>query len=191
MRNDRVFHFSHSIVDNDLIGIYSDYQCSVCKASEAALYEVCKGPYRKPRKVVYLIGSLRNQGIVEIGNKLRDAGFEAFDQWLSPGPEADDNLKLYAKARGQTMRDCLADYAAQHVFQFDKTHLDRADMAVMVMPAGKSACMELGYTIGRGKPAYIVYPDGEPEERWDVMFQFATDILYSVDELLNVLKAHK
>ena len=36
-------------------------------------------------KSIYIIGSLRNKNIPLIGNKLREAGFEVFDDWFSPG----------------------------------------------------------------------------------------------------------
>jgi nucleoside 2-deoxyribosyltransferase len=49
------------------------------------------------------------------------------------------------------------------------------------MPAGKSAHLELGYMIGRGKPCFVLF-DEEPE-RWDVMYQFATAVCFSYEEL--------
>ena len=54
------------------------------------------------KKVVYMIGSLRNENIPEMGNKIRELGFEVFDDWFSPGPEADDFWRKYEKARGST-----------------------------------------------------------------------------------------
>ena len=48
---------------------------------------------RKP--CIYIIGSLRNPNVPQIGNTVRAAGFEAFDDWHGTGPEADDHT-LYA-----------------------------------------------------------------------------------------------
>ena len=56
----------------------------------------------------------------------------------------------------------------------------------MLMPAGKSGHLELGYIIGRGKPGYILF-DGEPE-RYDVMVQFATGIFFNKQELFDKLR---
>ena len=144
-------------------------------------------------KSVYIIGSLRNAGIPEIGNAIRKLGIEAFDDWYAAGPEADDKWKEYEKGRGRSYSEALAGHAARHVFEFDKYHLDRVDAAVLVLPAGRSAHLELGYMAGRGKPTFVLFPDGEPDERWDVMYQFAEGsedtnkigVFFSVEDMLD------
>lgn len=137
-------------------------------------------------KSIYIIGSLRNPEIPKFANELQAQGFEAFADWYAPGPEADDFWRNYSKERGLTYAQALKSAAAKHVFEFDKSHLDRCDAAVMLMPAGKSAHLELGYTIGRGKPGYILF-DSEPE-RWDVMVQFATRVFFGKEDLFYELK---
>lgn len=140
-------------------------------------------------KSIYLIGALKNWDIVELANKLTTEGFDVFADWITPGPEADTFLLQYAKQRGWNYKQALESYAAKHVFEFDKHHLDRCDIAVAVAPFGKSAMLELGYTIGRGKPGYILFPK-EPE-RFDVMLQFATEIFFNEQDLLTCLKGHR
>ena len=130
---------------------------------------------------IYLIGSLRNPKIIEIALKLRAAGHEVFDDWISAGPEADDYWQKYETAKGNNYKQGLAGYAAKHVYEFDKFHLDRNDIAILVLPAGKSGHLELGYMIGKGKPGYILLED---PDRWDVMYQFATGVYYELDELI-------
>ncbi len=142
------------------------------------------------RKCIYLIGSLRNPRIPEIANALEKAtGYEVFADWFTPGPEADDFLRDYVKARNPEggVRAALQTYAAKHVFEFDKSHIDRSDAAVLIMPAGKSGHLELGYVIGRGKPGFVLF-DAEPE-RLDIMYQFATGLAMSIEELVPMLKA--
>jgi nucleoside 2-deoxyribosyltransferase len=140
---------------------------------------------KKP--VVYLIGSLRNENVPVVAKQLREqTGFEVFDDWFSPGPEADDFWRKFEKKRGSTYKEALNNWSAKHVFEFDKFHIDRADIVVMLMPAGKSGHLELGYSLGKGKRGYILF-DKEPE-RWDVMYQFATDIFFNIDELVEELK---
>lgn len=136
-------------------------------------------------KSIYLIASLRNPEVVKIGNKIRELGIEAFDDWSSPGPEADDFWKTYSEARGQTYKEALNSWSAKHVFEFDKYHLDRCDASVLILPAGRSCGIEFGYTIGRGKPAYCLL---DRPDRWDVMLQFATGIFDNVDDLIEMLK---
>ena len=131
--------------------------------------------------VIYLIGSLRNPEIPFIGDQLRLRGFEVFDDWFAAGPIADDSWQEYEKGRGTSYEQALKNYAARHVFAFDLHHLNRADMAVLALPAGKSGHLELGYMAGRGKPTYILF-DKEPE-RWDCMYQFADDVYFDVSKL--------
>lgn len=134
---------------------------------------------------LYVIGSLRNPAIPEAARALRDAGHEVFDDWYAAGPEADDFWKAYEEQRGRTYVEALDGHAAQHVFAFDKAHLDEADAAVLVLPAGRSGHLELGYVVGSGKPGYVLM---EPDsDRWDVMYLFATRVCTDVTDLLTAL----
>jgi len=137
---------------------------------------------------IYLIGALKNWRIVPLANRLADLGFDVFCDWITPGPDADTYLLKYAKLRKWSYKTALNSYAATHVFNFDKHHIDRCDIVVMVMPAGKSGHMELGYARGCGKPGYILF-DKEPK-RFDVMYKFATDVFFQESELMSALKRH-
>jgi hypothetical protein len=142
--------------------------------------------------VIYLIGALKNPEVPKAGEYLRSLGFEVFDDWYSAGPEADDCLRDHYRSRGFNYREIMESHSAKHIFEFDYKHLNRADIGVMLMPAGKSAHLELGYLIGRGRPGYILF-DKEPE-RVDIMHQFATGIFFNVEEMgqeiLRTSKAH-
>lgn len=129
---------------------------------------------------VYLIGSLRNPAIPGIANELRALGFDVFDDWFAAGPEADDKWRDYEKARGNTYIEALEGLAADHVFQFDFKHLNDSDAAVLVLPAGKSGCIEFGYMRGQNKPGWILLDN---PERWDVMFKFASGVYTSLEDL--------
>ena len=130
---------------------------------------------------LYIIGSLRNPEIPGIAYQLRDYGHDVFDDWYAAGPHADDHWKDYEVARGRSYIEALDGYPAGQVFRYDKSHLDRCQAAVLVLPAGKSGHLELGYFIGSGKPGYILLPPGN--DRWDVMYRFATKVVSSVVEL--------
>ena len=134
---------------------------------------------------VYVIGSLANDEIPKVANYLRARGYDAFDSWWSAGPLADKHWHEHSLLKGQTYREALKDYAAQHVYNFDKNHLDTADAVVLVYPAGKSGHLELGYGLGKGKPGFILMKE-EPE-RWDVMIAGAT-VVESHDELDTALR---
>jgi len=139
----------------------------------------------KVKKSVYLMGSLANPDIPFIGNKIRELGFEAIDDWWSPGPLADSYLKHYAKIRKLNYKQTLETYAAKHIFEFDKGLIDRADIGVLVMPGGKSAHLELGYLIGTGKPGYVLF-DGIPS-KIDIMYNFCTNLYFDFNELAEEL----
>jgi nucleoside 2-deoxyribosyltransferase len=116
---------------------------------------------------------------------LRVAGHEVFDDWYAAGEKADDAWQAYEQGRGHNYEEALKGYAAEHVFGYDKHHLDRCDTGVLLMPAGKSSHLELGYMIGQGKPGFIVLP-AEPE-RYDVMYKFAT-VVRGTSALLRALE---
>jgi nucleoside 2-deoxyribosyltransferase len=137
-------------------------------------------------KSFYLAGSLRNPRIPEFANQIVAEGYEVFADWFNPGPAADDYHRDYARARGWSYRQFLEGPAAKNIFDFDKYHMSRCDALVLLMPAGKSAHLELGYTLGQGKPGYIVFEE-EPE-RYEIMVQFATQIFFSRQEFLDFLK---
>lgn len=139
-------------------------------------------------KEIYLIGSLRNPEIPTFAKEIRDLGFLVFDDWFSPGPEADDYWKKYETDRGRTYEEALKGYAGQHVYEFDKGHMDRCDIGLLMMPAGKSGHLELGIMIGSGKPG-IIFMD--TPDRWDVMVQFANEngggIFFNKEQLFEGL----
>lgn len=137
-------------------------------------------------KQIYIIGSLRNPEVPVVGDKIRGIGFKVFDDWFAGGPIADDSWQEYEKGRGRSYKEALYGPAAVNVFQFDRRNLHESWGAILVLPAGKSGHLELGYMAGSGKFTGVLFPD-EPE-RWDVMYQFANDVWFSTDEMLEALK---
>lgn len=148
-------------------------------------------PPQPPRIVsskVYLIGSLRNPEIPKLANVLRESGYTVFDDWFAAGPEADDRWRDYEKGRGRNLQQALDGYAANHVFYFDRRHLEQADIVVLALPAGKSGHLELGWALGKGKRGYILL---DSLERWDVMYRFADGVTDSVEELVEMMSVPK
>ncbi len=135
---------------------------------------------------VYLIGSLRNPRVPDVAAQLRAAGFEVFDDWFAAGPHADDAWRDYEKARGHRLPQALEGWAAQHVFHFDKRHLTEADAVVLMLPAGKSGHLELGWALGQGTPGFILL-DADPD-RYDVMYAFADGVTANIPHLLTMLR---
>lgn len=156
------------------------------------------------RPKVYLVGSLRNPNIAAVTKALDEAACDVFSDWFAAGPEADDHWQAYEKGRGRTYREALASPAAQNVFQFDLRNILSSDVVVLVMPAGKSGHLELGFAAGRGKPTFILMDEPGKKDRWDVMTLFAgapidddevgafrePGVCYRVDELVDAINNH-
>lgn len=138
---------------------------------------------------VYLAGSLRNRDyITTIAVELqKQLGCEVFADWAATSADADDSWKHYEQSRGVSYIEALKRPAAQNVFLFDKKHIDESDVMVVAMPAGKSAFLELGYHLGKGKPGYILLDP--KEDRWDVMFNFATGVHDKLSELVGAIQS--
>ena len=136
--------------------------------------------------MIYLIGSLRNPKIPLLGVELRKLGYEVFDDWYGAGHEADDKWREYEQVRGRRYAEALYGHAAVNAFSFDDTHLQRATAGILVLPAGKSGHLELGYMIGLGKRGYVLFEE-EPE-RWDLMYHFADGVAFSPDDLFEQLQ---
>lgn len=142
----------------------------------------------RSRPVVYLIGSLRNPKVVDLGNEIRDLGVECVDNWVAAGPIADDSWQKYSIARGRTYAEALVSREAKHTFHFDRAYLNLSDAVVLLHPAGKSTALEFGYAVGLGKRGYMLME--EIPDRYDVMLQFAgCPLFHDRQELLSALKA--
>lgn len=135
---------------------------------------------------VYLAGSLRNPNIPKIAKEI-EAAIErpVFSDWFAAGPEADDYWKTYYQSRGMSYQEALKHPASVNTFNFDKNHMQKSQVMVLVLPAGKSGHLELGWFLGQGKPGFILL-DGD--DRWDVMYQFATGVTSSTTELIDWLR---
>lgn len=139
--------------------------------------------------MIYVMGSLTSQRPLEVAHALRQNGHDVFDDWKATHPLTDTAWQAYEQDRGWTFAEALKRPAAQNVFQFDKRWLDAAAMGVLVLPAGKSGHLELGYLIGCRKPGFILL-DGEPE-KFDVMYNFATGVTNDLDELQSMIWLEK
>ena len=137
--------------------------------------------------LVYIIGALKNKRIPEIGNFLRNNGFDAMDEWYTPGEHADTNWQLYEKIRGRSYAEALKGRGATNIRLFDQSYIDLADAVVCVAPAGKSAMVELGYAKGQNKPVFF-YLDDLIMERYDIMPGMIDAVVHSEEELLTALK---
>ncbi|MFY9190406.1 MAG: hypothetical protein WAN89_03915 [Lawsonella sp.] len=120
---------------------------------------------------IYVASSWRNPIQPEIVQVLRGAGHEVYD-FRNPAP---GNYGFAWSAVNPdwlewTPEQFIADLYSGHPvieqgFAFDKDALDWADTCVLVLPCGRSAHLEAGYTAGQGKlTLFYLHPDKfEPE----------------------------
>lgn len=143
--------------------------------------------HQREKTNIYLIGTLKNLRIPDIGNILRAEGYDVMDEWFTPGELADLNWQEYEKKRGRSYAEALKGRAATNIFMFDRSYLDHCDIAVLVMPAGKSGMLELGYAKGRGKYT-IIFLDGTEPDRYDIMPKFADQVCVTEEDLLHAIQ---
>ena len=149
----------------------------------------------RPKRKIYIIGVLKNEQVPILGNKLREIfgkEVEVFEEWYYSSPDADHWLHQECKNRGLSYKQALQTYAAKNTFNFDKRHLDEATDVIMLMPAGKSGHLELGYCSNplANKRTYVFFQEGWPE-KIDIMYQFATGIFADFNELITELKKYE
>ena len=116
---------------------------------------------------VYIASSWRNTQQPGVVARLRAEGHDVYDfrnpvegdhgfHWSSIDPEWQEwSPEAYVRA--------LQHPVAQAGFAKDMNALRRADAVVLVMPCGRSAHLELGWTVGAGKSTIVLLSDGEPE----------------------------
>jgi len=116
------------------------------------------------KQKICLIGDITDASSIkkasQMADKIGKLGFEVVEEWHKTGPE-----------------------------DFDPKHLEECDIAILYHPSGKVGHLELGYALGLGKKGYILF-DEEPETRWDVMYQCATEVCMNFDELKLELRNH-
>lgn len=108
---------------------------------------------------IYLASSWKNPYYDECLRLLEEAGHDVYDfrdpvhafDWK----QIDENWGTWAV---NTYLEALEHPLAQAGFRRDKDALDWCQVCVLLLPSGRSAHLEAGYAIGRGKPTHVVLP---------------------------------
>ena len=140
---------------------------------------------------IYVASSWRNERQPEVVQALRNAGFEVYD-FRTPSEgnrgfhwsEIDPKWQAWTPAQ---YRRYLNHPTARAGFSTDMKALDGADIVVLVMPCGRSAHLEFGYLIGRGRPGFILLSDGEPE----LMYRMACALCLTTAEVVDRCIDHR
>jgi nucleoside 2-deoxyribosyltransferase len=137
---------------------------------------------------IFISGSLRNARVPIIGNRLREEGFDPFDDWYGAGMTADQTWRDYEETRGRPYLEALYGRAATNIFDFDMRQMNEADVALLVTPVGRSGCLEFGYMRGLGKPGFVLLDSKVGDGRWDLMFRIATAVFEEENDLIETLR---
>lgn len=137
---------------------------------------------------IYVASSWKNEKQPEVVRVLRNHGHWVYDfhhpvglegfRWSQIGLEVPCSAAEYRKllyTHPRAAQGFMADFGAMR----------GADVGLLVLPAGRSAHLELGWMAGAGKRTLILTQDGEEPELMNLL---ASDILISLDEVLEELK---
>lgn len=137
---------------------------------------------------IYLASSWRNPEQPACVDLLRKEGHEVYDFRNPPGllgfawDKIDPDWKNWT---AQQYISALYSNTAEVNFQSDFGAMEQADTGVLLLPCGRSAHLELGWMVGKGKRTIIVTRDGEEPE---LMARMADYVCEGVGELLTLLE---
>lgn len=144
-------------------------------------------PGRKP-SYVYVASSWRNPYQPAIVKALRSQGIDCYD-FREPEPgvtgfawsDIDPDWQVWSAV---DYRCALDTQIAVDGYGRDMEAMRRADTFVLVQPCGRSAHLELGWAVGKGKHTCILTRDGEEPE---LMAKMVDHIAVSEADLLTWL----
>lgn len=184
---------SHAIMRDPCLGC-AKCQCPACPGEHKKGCWNTKGTeYDEDRVVVadkwrkiYLMSSLGNADLPRVGRDLRVAGHEVFDDWHGAGTNADVHWREYEQSRGYTFVEALARPLAQVHYELDREWMAWANTGLLVLPAGKSGHLELGYLAQREDTTTHILLDGEPTD-WNLMYKLVDGVWNNLEQFMEWL----
>ena len=145
------------------------------------------GDHCKPIRLrnIYLASSWRNLLQPAILSILRRAGHTVYDfKNPAPGNTGFSWKEIHPDWENwmpQQYRDALDHPIAKAGFKSDIDALNACDTCVLLLPSGRSASWEFGYTLGQGKEGVVIMLDKfEPE-----LMYLGNPILTSMNEVMD------
>ena len=141
------------------------------------------------KRRIYLASSWRNTNQPAAVKMLREAGHEVYDfrhpssgnngfAWSDIDPE-------WLCWTPERFVEKLGNPIAKSGFRLDKQGLDWCDTCVLLLSCGRSAHLEAGYAIGRGRPVLVVLNEEKFEP--ELMYLLADKVVPSLDDMLPAL----
>lgn len=147
------------------------------------------------RRRIYLASSWRNVDYAAALFDLRAAGHEVYD-FKNPAPgntgfawsQIDTAVPHGQWDIAHFVHHVLPHPASQDGFELDHAALDWCDTCVLLLPCGKSAHLEAGYSIGAGKETIIVLrPNSDMTFEPELMYLLADKVVESVEDVIAAL----
>ena len=140
------------------------------------------------RRRIYVASSWRNPTQQQVVHTLRRAGHDVYDfrnpqehtREVDGGFHWSDIDPAWQSWTAARLIEGLDHPLAKAGFLSDFEAMQWADTCLLVMPCGRSAHLELGWSVGAGKHTAILFTDGEPE----LMIKMVNRLLVTTDEVL-------
>lgn len=141
------------------------------------------------KRKIYVASSWRNIAQPGVVQALRTMGHDVYD-FRNPKPgnngfhwsEIDQDWQSWS---GQQYVNALEHPIANEGFKLDFDAMEWADTFVLVQPCGRSAHLEMGWAVGKGKATIMLLgPDIEPE----LMVKMCDKICIGLGSLLDMFE---
>jgi len=140
------------------------------------------------RPLIYVASSWRNPIQEPVVMRLRSEGFGVYDfRHPAPGNEGFHWSEIDPDWRGwspEQLREGLNHPVAQDGFRRDFQALLGCDAGLLVLPAGSSSHLEIGFMAGAHKRTVALLANGEPE----LMYGLIDHLCLDMDEVVEALR---
>ena len=147
--------------------------------------------------MIYVASSWKNTLQPHVVARLRESGYNVYDfrhpivgndgfSWAQIYSVAElRNVPLPELWDASIIRDMLKHPIAETGFALDFAAMACASACVLVQPSGRSAHLEFGWIVGRGKPGFVLMDDVP-----DLMVKVATGLAVNLEELMQMVSRH-
>jgi len=127
-------------------------------------------------KKIYVASSWRNTIFDDVVIELESRGFDVYDFKSDSGFHWSD-VDVPEDCSFDTYQIGLRHQRSIKAFHTDYDALYHADVLILILPCNRSAHLELGFAVGRGKPTAVLFdnPDSVTPELMYKMVSFMTD----------------
>ena len=140
---------------------------------------------KDPKQKTFFISSRwRNRDqVIDLTEKMRELGLRVLS-FLEYHPNREDVLLDPEKVMKRFESRFQDDEVVKQLSDLDLEHIRKADVVILLLPAGISAHMEIGYAYGLGKECILI---GKPEKTETTYCMFSKTFTTS-KEFIEALK---